>query len=135
VTCRHEKPSSYWQRRVFGEALGNAGAGLHYVARMARTSTHTIQAQQHFEARSSESFNRLEFAMRLLKFLKPQLNVAVYARARHLHVERGGIGLGAGWAMLGIPPHATRENIVRALVELAGVEHEPFLVDLLCGLR
>jgi hypothetical protein len=95
----------------------------------------STEAQQHFEARSSESFNRIEFAMSLLELLKPPMSVAVYARARHLHVERSRPGVGGCWAMLGIPPHATRENIVRALAELAGVEHQPFLVDLLCALR
>jgi hypothetical protein len=102
---------------------------------MARAGTHSIEAQRQFEARSSEAFNRLEFAMRLLKLLKPQMNVAVYARVHSLHVERSSRGVAEPWAMLGIPPHATRENIVRALAELSGVEHEPFLVDLLCGLR
>jgi hypothetical protein len=104
-------------------------------ADMARSSTHSVQAQQHFEARSSESFDRLAFAISLLEVLKPKLNVAVYPRARFLHVERGRVSVGGPWAMLGIPPHATRENIVRALAELAGVEHQPFLVDLLSALR
>lgn len=100
---------------------------------MARTSTHSIQAQRLFEARSSDAFNRIEFAMSVLAFLKPPMSVAVYPRLRHLEATRGGVG--EAWATLGVPPHATRENIVRAVVELVGAEDQPFLVDLLCSFR
>jgi hypothetical protein len=101
--------------------------------RMARTSTHSIQAQRSFEARSADTFDRIEFAMSLLAFLKAPINVAVYPRVSRLETTRGGVS--EPWAMLGIPPHATRENIVRAVVELVGAEDQPFLVDLLCSFR
>lgn len=100
---------------------------------MARTSTHSIQVQRSFEARSADAFNRIEFAMSLLAFLKPDFSVAVYPGGRRLAAARGGVS--ARWATLGVPPHATRENIVRAVVELVGAEDQPFLVDLLCSFR
>lgn len=73
--------------------------------------------------------------MELLAILKPPLTVAVYGRFRSIEVQRGGRERGGDgrWATLGIPPHATRENIALALAELSGRENEPFLVDLLCA--
>ena len=35
------------------------------------------------------------------------------------------------WALVGIPPHASRESIAVALAELAGVAWQPFVIDLL----
>ena len=129
-------PTRFWpaaRAASFLERLASKGQGATMKVRMARTSTHSIQAQRHFEARSSEVFNRIEFAIRLIALLKPKLKVAVYPRLRTLETARGGVD--EPWAMLGVPPHATRENIVRAVAELAGVEEQPFLVDLLRGFR
>ncbi len=99
----------------------------------ARTSSHTIaHAEQRYEARSTESFDRIAYAMALLRVLKPHMTVAVYPRRRQLQVERGREpGTNEPWALVGIPPHATRENIASALCELSGVAGEPFVVDLL----
>jgi hypothetical protein len=99
-----------------------------------RSGSHSVQAEERFEARSSERFNRIAYAIELLKVLNPPLTVAVYGSGRHLRVEQGrGLGGAAPWALFGVPPHATRENIARALAELSGVEREPFIVDLLCA--
>lgn len=100
-----------------------------------RQNSHTIQAERQYEARSTESFNRIAFAMSVLRVLKPALRVAVFARSRQLSIERGrGLGEEGPWALMGVPPHATRESIVRAVAELSGLESEPFLVDLLCAI-
>ncbi|MET0792808.1 MAG: hypothetical protein ABW061_14910 [Polyangiaceae bacterium] len=99
-----------------------------------RSNTHTIQTERQFEARSTESFNRVAYAIQLLKLLNPPLTVAVYGNRGHLLVERGrALGAQPAWALFGVPPHATRESIARALVELTGLERQPFLVDLLCA--
>ncbi|MCA9625846.1 MAG: hypothetical protein KC731_42780, partial [Myxococcales bacterium] len=77
------------------------------------------------------------FAMRALAILRPaRLQVVVYQGTRELRVERGPRSHAAGpaggeWAMVGIPPHASREHIAWGLAELAGVAHVPFMVDLL----
>ena len=95
--------------------------------------SHIVEDERVFEARSSERFNRLDYAMEVLKLLNPPLRVAVYRNHSHLRVERGrGLGGEGAWALCGIPPHATRESIARTLVELSGLEQEPFLLDLLC---
>jgi hypothetical protein len=102
----------------------------------ARASSHTVQAEERFEARSSERFNRIEYAMDLLKLLNPPMTVAVYGSLRRLKLTQGrGLGCEKPWALFGVPPHATRENIARTLAELSGLEEEPFLVDLLCATR
>ncbi|MEO8903959.1 MAG: hypothetical protein ABI488_16645 [Polyangiaceae bacterium] len=99
-----------------------------------RSGSHSVQAEERFEARSSERFNRVAYAIELLKVLNPPLTVAVYGTSRHLHLEQGrGLGREAPWALFGVPPHATRENIVRALAVLSDLEEQPFLVDLLCA--
>jgi len=99
-----------------------------------RSNSHTVQTERQFEARSAESFNRVAYAIQLLKLLNPPLTVAVYGNRGHLRVERGrALGEASAWALLGVPPHATRESIARALVELSGLERAPFLVDLLCA--
>ena len=105
----------------------------------ASTSTHPhsiqaqlpVQAQHRFEAMSTESFDRIAFAMSLLKVLRPKMDVAVYPATRHVDVQHSH-GRLHSWAMVGIPRHATRENIARALIELSGRADQPFLLDLLC---
>ena len=97
-----------------------------------RASTHAVQAEQRFEARSSEVFNRIAYAIELLKRLNPPLTVGVYGTRRQLQVERGRFGSQGPWALFGVPPQATRESIALAVAELSGLAHEPFLVDLLC---
>ncbi|MEB2310827.1 MAG: hypothetical protein OZ921_12995 [Sorangiineae bacterium] len=84
--------------------------------------------------RADGDFDRLAFAMRVLGVLRPRrVKVAVYRRLRELEVERGAdlAHEGASWALVGIPPDASREQIAYALVELAGLERSPFLVDAL----
>jgi hypothetical protein len=97
-----------------------------------RDKSHSIEVERHYEARSEESFNRIAYAIELLKVLNPPMTVAVYRNSRHLQVERGrALGENAAWALFGVPPHATRESIARALVELSGLERAPFILDLL----
>jgi hypothetical protein len=84
---------------------------------------------------SSEQFDRIAFAMRLLRILSPQrMTIAVYERYHELTIERGReLPSGSSWATVGIPPDASREHIALALAELAGVARVPFLVDLLAA--
>ena len=100
---------------------------------MAIANSHTIQAQRRYEARSSERFDRIAYAMTLLRLLKPPMTVAVYPGSHFMHVERSRPRApSAPWATLGIPAHATRETIASAIAELAGRDRASFLVDLLC---
>ena len=101
-----------------------------------RSETHTVQAERLFEARSVESFNRIDYALALLRLLNLSTTVAVYRNTRQLHLELGSRVLGASaGALLGIPPHATRQDIARSVAELGGYAEQPFMLDLLCAVR
>ncbi len=94
-----------------------------------------VDPRFHLEYHDPSDFDRVAFAMRALGRLRPKrMKVAVYSAVSTLHVERGrdfGRGEGATWAMVGIPPHASREHIAYALVELAGVASVPYAVQML----
>lgn len=92
-----------------------------------------IDREQHVEYRDPSEFDRIAFAMRALDRLRPKrMTVAVYPAVSTLRVERGRNlhrGEGGSWAIVGIPPHASREHIAYALAELAGVEKVPYAVQ------
>ena len=80
-------------------------------------------------------FDRIAFAVRALRRLRTgRMKVAVYTAVSGLEVKSGREfrrGEEALWAMVGIPPHASREHIAYALVELAGVASVPYAVQML----
>jgi hypothetical protein len=79
-------------------------------------------------------FDRVAFAMRALERLAPRrLTVAVYPSSVSLNVQRGRDlrREGSEWAIVGIPPHASRAYIAYALAELAGVESVPYAVQMM----
>ena len=83
------------------------------------------------EYHDPEEFDRIAFAMRALDRLRPKrVTVAVYPAVSALHVERGQDMRreGSSFAIVGIPPHASREHIAYALAEIAGVSSVPFAV-------
>ena len=92
-------------------------------------------AQRRIEYRDPAEFDRIAFAMRALHRLRPKrMTVAVYSAVSALRVEQGRNlhrGEGGSWAIVGIPPHASREHIAYALAELAGVASVPYAVQTL----
>lgn len=88
-----------------------------------------------YEAVDPEEFDRIDFAMQALRLLRPRrLTVAVYRRHAELRIECVrdlAQGEGARWAMVGIPPRASRAQIAHALAELAGVADVPYALDVL----
>ncbi len=85
------------------------------------------------EYEDPSDFDRIAFAMRALDVLRPKrVKVAVYQAVSALQVASGRDYRGregAGWATVGIPPHASREHIAYALAELAGVTSVPYAVQ------
>lgn len=79
-----------------------------------------------------EIFDRVAYAMRLLRIVSPRVRVAVCEGTEKLKVERGGT---LPWAVLSIPRDASRYSIVEAVLRLAGKEATPFLRDLLLSDR
>jgi len=93
-----------------------------------------VDPSWHVEYHDPEDFDRIAFAMRALERLRPRrMTVAVYSSVNALRVEQGRDlkREGGRYAIVGIPPHASREHIAYALAELAGVAHVPFAVEVL----
>jgi hypothetical protein len=78
---------------------------------------------------STERFDRMAFAERAVSFVKPaNMRVAIAQGRSRLVVESGrmwGRAEGARWAMLCVPPMASRRAIAAAVATLAGSTPEP----------
>ena len=104
---------------------------------MATDDTHfeKLAPRRQTELRDPCKFDRIAFAMRALRRLRTkQMRVVVYATISTLQIEQGNDprrGKGATFALVGIPPHASREHIAYALAELAGVASMPYAVQAL----
>ena len=86
-----------------------------------------------FEARTSERFSRIDFALRVLDLLRPNMNVTLYESLTRIHVRRGrdwSVGPDATWALVAIPRSADRHSIAFTLAELTGRADHAFVVDL-----
>lgn len=75
-----------------------------------------------YEYQSPDRFDRLAFAMRALELIRPDMTVVVYSRCEHMAIEQplDPRRAGARCALVGIPPHASREQIAYALAALSG---------------
>ncbi|HET9960070.1 MAG TPA: hypothetical protein VFQ61_36510 [Polyangiaceae bacterium] len=93
-----------------------------------------VEREHRFEVRDPERFDRLQFAMRVLALLRPDMAVTLYEGRRRLQVTRGrdwSVGRPANWAMVAIPKDASRHHITFALAEMAGVSETAFVASLL----
>lgn len=97
---------------------------------------------------SDESFDRTAFAREALDLVRPpRTTVAICPGAARMRVESGriwGRGKGPGgrggeaheaherWAMIAIPPRASRRAIALAVAELARLPR-PYVLDILLG--
>lgn len=98
------------------------------------TRFEVVDPRRHIEYRDRNEFDRIAFAMRALRRLRPKrMTVAVYAAASTLHAEswQNLRPDGSTSAILGIPPHASREHIAYAVVELCGASPVPMVVQML----
>ncbi len=87
---------------------------------------------------SSESFDRMAFAEEVLGRLKPrQTRIALCRGLSRVRVEKGRLWPSDSlrWALLSIPPHASRRAITLGVLELCrgSSEIEPFVLDSLLG--
>ena len=94
-----------------------------------------IEPRYQREYKDPSDFDRIAFAMRVLHRLRPRhVKVVVYSTVSALHVESGRDhrrGDDARWAIVGIPPHASREHIAYALASLLGVASVPYALQTL----
>ncbi|HEY1691756.1 MAG TPA: hypothetical protein VGG39_06325 [Polyangiaceae bacterium] len=82
---------------------------------------------------SDEHFDRKEFAMRALDLVRPLGVTIAVCEGRRLRVETGCNWRGtpaARWALLAVPPTASRRAIAAAVAELAGAPG-PYALDIL----
>ncbi|HEU4413118.1 MAG TPA: hypothetical protein VFS43_48200 [Polyangiaceae bacterium] len=83
----------------------------------------------------TERFDRLAYAARILRLLAPRdLTVALCPGTERLTVREGrehAPGRPPRWAMVAIPPDASRVHIALALARLTGRHEEPYLIDVL----
>lgn len=96
-----------------------------------RQALQWIDRERRVEPASDESFDRIGFAMRALRRVRPQMPVAVYEGSSTLRVDAVRDFRGErrwAFAVVAIPPHASREHIAYAIAELAGVADVPYLV-------
>ncbi len=90
-----------------------------------------VLAARSMEYHDPQPFDRIAFAMRALDRLKiKRMTIAVYSSSSSLRVQCDTVMRGTKrLAVVGIPPHASREHIAFALAELAGAESTPYLVQ------
>lgn len=85
-----------------------------------------------------EAFNRVSYAMQLLRLLKVRHRVAICVGTSRLNVEQGdtpGSLKPKPWAILSIPPDASRAHIALTVAQLAGRSADPFLLDWMLRVR
>lgn len=89
-----------------------------------RIELEQLERVEEVDDRSSEVFDRLAFAERAVSLVRPRgLRVAICDGSKRVHVERGrewGAGEDARWAILRVPPDASRRAIVSAVLEATG---------------
>jgi hypothetical protein len=110
---------------------------MRYTGRVRPREPHfeQIDPWDHLEYHDPSDFDRIAFTLRALHRLGPsRMKVAVYSAVSALRVESGRDhrrGDDARWAIVGIPPHASREHIAYALATLLGIASVPYAVQIL----
>lgn len=85
---------------------------------------------------SLEPFDRLAFANRVLDLLHPRgMTIAVCESRHRLSVEAGRVWGKAPqrWAIVSVPPTASRRAIALAMTELSDAPTDPYVLDVLLG--
>ncbi len=105
---------------------------------MPRIEIERIEEAEEASQTSTESFDRIAFARRALALVRPpSTTVAICAGARRVSVDSGRQWGGAPaerWAVLAIPPNASRRAIAAAVLELTGAgPARPWALDVLIG--
>jgi hypothetical protein len=92
------------------------------------------EIERELDEKSDERFDRAAFARQALDLVQPpETTVAICPGASRMRVESGrawGRGSGARWAVLAIPPQASRRAIALAVAELASAPR-PYVLDVL----
>jgi hypothetical protein len=102
---------------------------------MPRIELERIERAEDADEVSSESFDRVAFAEAAVALVKPPcMRVAICGGARKVHVLSGrqwGGAPGMRWAMLAVPPNASRRAIASAVLALHDGDSRPWALDVL----
>lgn len=84
---------------------------------------------------SNEAFDRMSFARRALALIDPAFSkIALCEGIFRVRVETGrawGDPRGGRWALVSVPPRASRKAIALAMAELADANVRPYVLDVL----
>jgi hypothetical protein len=105
---------------------------------MPRLELERIEEVDETSQSSTESFDRVAFAEHALALVRPpKTTVAICQGSRRVRVLTGkqwGAELGQRWAILSVPPNASRRAIASAILELGdGSTPRPWALDVLIG--
>ncbi len=99
---------------------------------------HVWEDQRRVRYYRREDFDRVRYALRVIDALRPpHMNILVREGVGEVRIDRGhqwDMPSGYTWAMVAVPPEASREEIALALIELGGFSGSPFLLDSLLAL-
>jgi hypothetical protein len=85
-----------------------------------------------------EAFDRVKYAAKLLKILAVPARVAICSGGETIRIQQGtepGAPRKGRWAIVSIPPDASRAHIAVALAKMAGRQDEPYVLDVLLRAR
>ena len=89
---------------------------------MPRIELESFEQEKEVSESSAEIFDRIAFAERVIALVRPpQTTVAICEGRRAVHVESGrqwGSGKDARWAVVRVPPNASRRAIAKAVLGL-----------------
>jgi hypothetical protein len=95
---------------------------------MPRLEIERIEEAVDLAESSAERFDRIAFAERAIALIRPpHTTVAICEGTRSVHVESGrqwGAPLGARWAVVSVPPDASRRAIASAVLGLYSGEDD-----------
>jgi hypothetical protein len=93
----------------------------------------TFEHDRALDETSGERFDRIGFALRALELVRPPRTTVALCEGSRLRLEAGrawGGDPGDRWALLAIPPTASRRAIATAVAELSRAPR-PYVLDLL----
>lgn len=97
----------------------------------------SAEIERTLEEWSFESFDRVAFVHRALELLRPEkITVAICEGGRSVRVESGrawGKGKGQRWALVSVPPGASKRALALALADLRGPRSPAYALDVLMG--
>jgi hypothetical protein len=114
---------------------GKRGQGDYDPADVTKPAHIWIDRREIVDSEDDSSFDRVAFAMRALRLVKPpRMTVAVCEGRKTIWTDRGRnlrAGPDASWGIVSVPPHASRADIALAVAALAGKAGDPYVLDMI----